>query len=47
MRLRDPVPPDRDGSFARNTGAVPQRVVVLAGAAVLLVLVVLLVLLLV
>ena len=46
MRLRDPVPPDRDGSFARNTGAVPQRVVVLAGAAVLLVLVVLLVLLL-
>jgi serine/threonine protein kinase len=46
MRLRDPVPPDRDGSFARNTGAVPARVVALAGAAVLLVLVVLLVLLL-
>jgi hypothetical protein len=46
VRLRDPVPPDRDGSFARNTGAVPPRVVALAGAAVLLVLVVLLVLLL-
>ncbi|GAA4764061.1 serine/threonine-protein kinase [Actinomycetospora chibensis] len=46
MRLRDPVPPDRDGSFARNTGAVPPRVIAGAGAAVLLVLVVLLVLLL-
>ena len=46
VRLRDPVPPDRDGSFARDREPFPQRVVVLAGAAVLLVLVVLLVLLL-
>ncbi|WP_433785876.1 serine/threonine-protein kinase [Actinomycetospora sp. CA-101289] len=45
MRLRDPVPPDRDGSFAR-AGAGPGRVLVIAGGLALLLLVVLLVLLL-
>jgi serine/threonine protein kinase len=45
MRLRDPVPPDRDGSFAR-AGAGPGRALAIAGGLLLLVLVVVLVLLL-
>jgi serine/threonine protein kinase len=45
MRLRDPVPPDRDGSFTR-AGAGPGRVLVIAGGVLLLLLVVLLVVLL-
>jgi len=45
MRLRDPVPPDRDGSFAR-AGAGPGRALVIAGGVLLLLLVVVLVLLL-
>jgi serine/threonine protein kinase len=43
MRLRDPVPPDRDGSFAR-AGAGPGPVLVIAGGVVLLLLAVVLVL---
>ncbi|MDF2979260.1 MAG: serine/threonine protein kinase [Actinomycetospora sp.] len=45
MRLRDPVPPDRDGSFAR-AGAGPGRALLIAGGLLLLLLVVVLVLLL-
>jgi serine/threonine-protein kinase len=47
MRLRDPVPPDRDGSFTRTRGPVPSLPVALAVAAGLLILLVGLVLLLV
>jgi len=45
VRLRDPVPPDRDGSFAR-AGAGPNHLLPAVGGLVLLVLVVLLVVLL-
>jgi serine/threonine-protein kinase len=47
MRLRDPVPPDRDGSFTRTRGSVPSVPVAVAVAAGLLILLVGLVLLLV
>jgi hypothetical protein len=47
MRLRDPVPPDRDGSFARERGSAPSLPVAIGVAAGLLILLVGLVLLLV
>ncbi len=47
MRLRDPVPPDRDGSFTRARGSVPSLPVAIGIAAGLLVLLVVLVLFLV
>lgn len=46
IRLRDPVPPNRDGSFARNAGRGPGPAVLIAGAVVVAVVVVLLVVLL-
>lgn len=46
MRLRDPLPPDRDGSFVRSGGNRPTPLVPLVGGVVLLAVIVLLVLLL-
>ncbi|MDD7967318.1 serine/threonine-protein kinase [Actinomycetospora lemnae] len=47
MRLRDPLPPDRDGSFTRGGGPGPRPVVLVIAGAVVLLLVVVLVLLIV
>ncbi|PVZ13085.1 serine/threonine-protein kinase [Actinomycetospora cinnamomea] len=44
MRLRDPVPPDRDGSFARVGAGPPRAILVAGGVALVLLIVVLLVL---
>ncbi|MHC1558757.1 serine/threonine-protein kinase [Actinomycetospora sp. C-140] len=46
MRLRDPMPPDRDGSFERNAGGVSARVILIIAGVAAVVLIVLLVLLL-
>jgi serine/threonine-protein kinase len=46
VRLRDPVPPDRDG-FSRSPGAVPGRVGPIVGGVVVLVVVLVVVVLLV
>jgi serine/threonine-protein kinase len=45
MRLRDPLPPDRDGSFARAAADRPKPLVVVVGGVVVVAVIVLLVLL--